>query len=629
MSHIIIGTAGHVDHGKTMLIRALTGKDTDRLREEKERGISIDLGFAPFDLPGGRRAGVVDVPGHERFINNMLAGIGGIDLVLLVVDVTEGVMPQTREHLAILNLLAIKKGIVVLTKIDLAETEWVDLVQEEVYRELKGTFLAEAPCRRVSATTGAGIEDLKALIDRETTAIAVRDADAPLRMPVDRVFSLAGFGTIVTGTLIAGKVKVGAEVEVLPAGRKARVRRIQVHGAGVEEVFAGQRAALNLAHLEKEEVSRGSVVASPGFYQPTSLLDVRLRLLPTALQSLKNMAPLHLYLGTARVVARALLLDDREIRPGENGLVQLKLERQLVAQNSDRFIVRSYSPVTTIGGGVVLDHLPLRHKRFRPKVIENLKHLEEGDASGYLISRIREEPLLTSKELARLVRLSPERMREFLDLVLKEGKVVDLDGHLVLKEKYGAWVKELYSRIEEFHRLHNLAAGPSRASLKGALGKDFPTRAYDVILENLTAAGKIVIKGEIIAAAGFKAALSPEQSKMLAILEDAFLQGGFSPPAAAELKEKLALSDEQLQSFLAHLKRHGVIVKVSDELAYHKEIYDEALHILKHILEKEESITLARFRDALNTSRKYAQALLEHYDGQKITRRKGDYRILW
>ncbi|HHX76853.1 MAG TPA: selenocysteine-specific translation elongation factor, partial [Firmicutes bacterium] len=469
MTHVIIGTAGHVDHGKTMLIKALTGEDTDRLKEEKERGLSIDLGFAPFDLPGGRRAGVVDVPGHEKFINNMLAGSGGIDLVLLVVDVTEGVMPQTREHLAILDLLAIKKGIIVLTKIDLVEPAQVDLAEEEVYRELKGTFLAAAPCRRVSARTGAGIEELKALIDRETASIAARNADAPLRMPVDRVFSLAGFGTIVTGTIIAGRVENGAEVEVLPAGRKTRIRRIQVHGAEVEEAFAGQRAALNLAHLVKHEAARGSVVVSPGFYQPTTLLDVRLRLLPGASQPLKNMAPLHLHLGTARTVARALLLDKREIKPGGEGLVQLKLERQLVAQNSDRFIVRSFSPVTTIGGGVVLDHLPLRHKPFQLEVIENLKGLEEGDAAGYLMSRIKESPLITGKELAPLVRLSPERMRELLDAAIKEGKAVDLGGHLALKEKYEAWVKELSNKIAEFHRLNNLAPGISRASLKRVL----------------------------------------------------------------------------------------------------------------------------------------------------------------
>ncbi|MEW5786082.1 MAG: selenocysteine-specific translation elongation factor, partial [Bacillota bacterium] len=322
MEHLIIGTAGHVDHGKTVLVRALTGVDTDRLREEKERGISIDLGFAPFRLPGGRLAGVVDVPGHERFIHNMLAGAAGMDLVLLVVDANEGVMPQTREHLNILQLLGIQKGIIVITKIDLVEEEWRELVQEEIKEELQGTFLEGAPVTAVSALKGEGLEELKELIDDLTREVASRDTTAPLRLPVDRAFSVPGFGTVITGTLFQGTVRAGDTVAVLPPGVEARVRNIQVHDHDVKEARAGQRVALNLSGLEKERVQRGSVVTHPGSYRQTALLDTAVSLLPAAPRPLKNMDPVHFFLGTARTTARMLLLDRDELKPGEKSLAQ-------------------------------------------------------------------------------------------------------------------------------------------------------------------------------------------------------------------------------------------------------------------------------------------------------------------
>ncbi|HHU29580.1 MAG TPA: selenocysteine-specific translation elongation factor, partial [Firmicutes bacterium] len=355
MSFVIIGTAGHVDHGKTELIRALTGKDTDRLQEEKKRGISIDLGFAPFQLPDGRLAGVVDVPGHERFIHNMLAGIGGIDLVLLVVDVTEGVMPQTREHVEIMDLLQIAKGLVVLTKTDLIDDEeWLDLVEEEVREALSGTFLAGSPFFRVSAYTGRGLDELIKAIDETTKELSPRDEKAPLRLPVDRVFSMPGFGTIVTGTVLAGTVYNGMNVSVLPAGKTARVRQIQVHGTPAEKAVAGQRAAVNLSGLDKTLLSRGSVLDEPGSLEATYLLDAKLKHLAGAPRKIRNMTRVHVYLGTGRAVGRIVLLDRDELEPGGEAPVQFRLEKKLVAQNGDRFIIRSFSPMTTIGGGIVL-----------------------------------------------------------------------------------------------------------------------------------------------------------------------------------------------------------------------------------------------------------------------------------
>ena len=626
MSHIIIGTAGHVDHGKTMLIKALTGRDTDRLREEKERGISIDLGFAPFDLPGGRRAGVVDVPGHERFINNMLAGIGGIDLVLLVVDVTEGIMPQTREHLAILELLQIKRGIVALTKIDLAEEEWVDLVEEEVSGELEGTFLETAPLLRVSVVTGEGIEELKKHIDEMTAVISPRDAGAPLRMPVDRVFSISGFGTVLTGTILAGTVRGGDEVEILPAGEKVRVRQAQVHDEKVDKARAGQRVALNLAHLEKEVVGRGSVVAAPGYFKATTLVDARLYLMAAARHPVKNLAPFHFYLGTGRVVARAVLLDVKELKPGENALVQFRLEKPLVAHRQDRFILRSFSPVTTVGGGMVLDHLPSRHKRFRREVIEGLKYLEEGDPAEYVLQQLLKKSPQTVKELSPAVRLAPAQLEELLAGLKDRDRVLDLEGYYAPREQGEEWLETIVAAVDRHHREKNLAPGVSRASLKGLLGRGFPSRAYDALVARLEREGNIKARGDILARPDFSPRPTPRQEKALAGIKEAVEKGGFSPPSLREAGERLDLGAEELEAMAAHLVEEGVLVKVAEDIYFSRESFDKALKALKDIFAAEGKATLASLRDSLKTSRKYAQALLEYLDQQKITRREGDYR---
>lgn len=629
MSHVIIGTAGHVDHGKTMLIKALTGEDTDRLQEEKERGISIDLGFAPFDLPTGRRAGVVDVPGHERFINNMLAGIGGIDLVLLVVDVTEGVMPQTREHLAILNLLNIKQGIVVLTKIDLAEEEWVDLVEEEISLELKGTFLEKAPHHRVSVVTGEGIEELKSLIDEMTAVIPPRDENPPLRMPVDRVFTIAGFGTVLTGTLLTGSVKVGEDVEVLPAREKVRVRQLQVHGTKVEEAFAGQRVALNLAHLEKEVVHRGSVIATPGYFSATDIIDARLKLLSGAPRSIKNMTPFHFYLGTGRVVARAFLLDTKELKPGEESLVQFRLDKPLVAHRQDRFIVRSYSPVTTVGGGVVLDPLPTKHKRFRKDVLSKLKVLEEGDPSEYVLQQVNKNPLQTVKELAPLVRIAPQALEEVLRKLIEKEKLLDLDGYYAPFSKVKEWQEKILTGIEIFHNKHNLSAGISRAFLKGSLDRGFPASAYDYLLNILKVEGKITLKGDSVALNGFEPKPSVKEEKLLQEIVKIYKEAKFTPPSLKEVGEKQKIKEEELTPIINYLADKEVLLKVSESLVFHRESYNNAIDNLKELFKEDGKVTLATFRDRLNTSRKYAQVFLEYLDQKKITRREGDFRYPW
>jgi len=630
VSHVIVGTAGHVDHGKTALIKALTGVDTDRLREEQERGISIELGFAPFRLPSGRLAGVVDVPGHERFIHNMLAGIGGIDLVLLVVDVTEGVMPQTREHVEIMRLLQIARGLVVLTKVDLAEDrEWLDLVEEEVRESLSGTFLGEAPFFRVSALTGAGLAELLAAIDKLTGEMPARDSAAPLRLPVDRVFSMTGFGTIVTGTLLAGRIAVGMNVEILPLGRQARVRQLQVHGDLAAEAVAGQRAAVNLSGVEKEALERGSVLAMPGFLMAASLLDARLFLLASAKKPLKNMSRVHVYLGTGRAVGRVVLLDCEELPPGGEALVQLRLEKELVAHRGDRYIIRSFSPMTTIGGGVVLEASTRRQKRFRPEVLEGLAELEKGDPAAPLLQRLRREVVVGRATLEKESGLPPETLHALIDRLEKEQAVERVGDLLVEAAALADWREKLLTTLASFHAAHSLAAGMSRAELKGALPQKVPQKVYDHLLGGLEKAAKITVCEDLVATAGHRPEPGSAESKWLAEMEALYRDGGFTPPVFREVAERIGLKADVAESLLNYLLWSGKLVSLDDQLALHHDFFVQASQLLCEHFRKARTLSAAEFRDKLGTSRKFVLPLLETFDRLKMTRRLGDERVAW
>ncbi len=631
MDHLIIGTAGHVDHGKTVLIKALTGVDTDRLQEEKERGISIDLGFAPFRLPGGRLAGVVDVPGHERFIHNMLAGAAGMDLVLLVVDANEGVMPQTREHLSILQLLGVQKGIVVLTKIDLVNEDWRDLVEEEIKEELKGTFLEDAPVSPVSALTGLGMEELKELIDSLTKDVKPRNAAGPLRLPLDRAFSVPGFGTVITGTLFQGTVRAGETVAVIPPGVEARVRNIQVHDQDVKEARAGQRVALNLSGLEREQLLRGAVVGTPGYYRPTALLDVNLTLLSRAPRLLKNMDPVHFFLGTARTVARLLLLDRDGLKPGENALVQCRLERPLVAERGDPFIIRSYSPMTTIGGGIVLDPAPARHRRFRRPVLEHLSELEKDQAAGgdeaFVRQKLGELHVADLPKLAKATRLGAERLSGILDALLQKGISVPLGDSFVTAANLQDWERQLLNQLEQFHQRFPLAPGISRAQLRGVLPAAFSLREYDTFLERL-AADKITARGDLVSLHGYTPSPSAGDGHKLDQLSQIYEQGRLQPPSVREAVERAGVENRRQEELFAYLTGAGILVKINEELYFHRDAYQGAVDLLRRHFETEKTLTLAQFRDISGSTRKYIQALLEHFDQQKLTRRVGDHRVL-
>ncbi len=629
MDSIIVGTAGHVDHGKTMLIKALTGKDTDRLREEKERGISIDLGFAPFTLPSGRLAGIVDVPGHERFIHNMLAGIGGIDVVILVVDASEGVMPQTREHLEIMQLLEINKGIVVITKIDLVEEEWLELVEEEIKEEFKGTFLEEALIHRVSVVDGTGIEELKDLLDKISLDVPSKDQEAPLRIPVDRIFSVSGFGTIITGTLLSGTVAIGETVQILPSRLEARIRQIQLFGETTEKAVAGHRVALNMAGIEKDLIERGDVVVRPGFFKDTTLIDARLNLLPEIKNSLVNMAPVHLYLGAKRLVAKILLLEKDELLPGESTLVQCRLDRAVVAHSGDRFIIRSYSPMTTIGGGVVLDGHPAKHKRFKEDVIKRLKVLEEGDPVELILQKLAEKKFASVNELRLTTKLPEDILNNEVDKLIEAGRIVPLSNAVLNSATMEEWKDFIIKSLQDHYRKNNLSTGLSKAQLKNHLSTELNQKDYDSFLGLLQDMKLIEIKGETISFYGHEAKPSPKEEDILQKIEELHLTNKFSPPVRKEITDILKTTSPTTDNLISYLLEKGILVKISEDFFLHRESFNECVKILREYLDKNGEITVSEFRTLLGTSRKYALPLLESFDQRKLIRRVEDKRVPW
>jgi selenocysteine-specific elongation factor len=558
----------------------------------------------------------------------MLAGIGGIDLVLLVVDVNEGVMPQTREHLQILHLLQIPRGILVLTKCDLAEEDWIDIVEEEVRETLAGTFLAEAPCCRVSALRDEGIEELKQTIQQILAQLPPRDEDGPTRLPIDRHFTISGFGTVVTGTLLSGRVKVGDMVDVLPPGATVRVREVQVHGRKAEVACAGQRVALNLAGLERSNLTRGSVVATPGFFSMTDRFDARLNLLPEATRGLKFRDPVHLHLGTARVTARVALLDRDELKPGESTLAQFHLDSPMVAHRQDRFIVRSYSPTTTIGGGQVIDPAPVKHKRFRNEVMQALKELESGEGS-FIVQKLAELGCVKIKELEQASGLGRERIMALLDNLEEAGQICRLGDQWVTAETSRAWQRVLIDTVASHHRDNTLLPGILHATLKAALPVKVAPKAFEQLLAWLVSAGQLRQDGEWIGQPGFSPRPTGEQELLLKRLEKVYLDAGVGAKGRVDMLALARVPEAQVDSLLAFLFTNGTLIRLNDDSYLHRQAYREALESLKQHFSGKETLTLAEFRDLIGSARKQTQAILEHFDNHKYTMRRGDERVAW
>lgn len=633
MKHLIIGTAGHVDHGKTALVRALTGIDTDRLKEEKERGISIELGFASLQLPGGRKAGIVDVPGHERFIKNMLAGAGGFDLVLLVIAADEGVMPQTREHLDILQLLQVQKGIVVLTKTDLVEEDWLELVEEEVRDFLRGNVLEDAPLLKVSAVTGEGIRELLEKIDQLAGQTAARVNCGPPRLPVDRVFTITGFGTVVTGTLVSGVLRIGDTVEIQPQGLVSRIRSLQVHGEKVEEAEAGQRVAVNLAGLELEQVERGSVVAGAKTLTPSNRVDIHLLLLNSATRPLKNRTRVRFYLGTSETLGRVVLLDREEMEPGTLAYAQVELEEQLVAARGDRFVIRSYSPMETIGGGTVIDPLPRRkHKRFRKEVLSALATRERGTPAELVDQFLTAAGgLHVPGEIAGGTGLNEEEVVEAANGLVKDTRAKMFSGdsknYYVSAGVYQRWYSALEQLLDIYHRDFPLREGYPREDLRSRKFQTLNSRVFQLLLLEMERDGLLRVTPQVVALQGFSASPSPQQELLIKQIKQQLEDANFLPPSWNEVSRSAGLDGVSAAEVLQYLLRTGELVKIAEDLYFLKDVLVRARQKISQTLKDKGEITVAEVRDLLQTSRKFALPLMEYFDREKLTRRVGDKRL--
>lgn len=633
MKHIIIGTAGHIDHGKTTLIRAITGRNTDRLKEEQERGISIELGFTYFDLPSGQRAGIIDVPGHERFIKNMLAGVIGIDIVLLVVAADEGIMPQTLEHLHILDLIGTKKGFVVITKSDLVEEEWLDMVEEEVREEVQGTFLENSPIIRVSSTKNKGIKEVIELVDKYSEELEERDEDDMPRLPVDRVFSISGFGTVVTGTLLSGQLKIGDEVQAFPGLKQGRIRTLQVHDKDAEIAYAGQRVAINLAGIKKGEVDRGDTIAPLNSMQDTMMLDVKFRMLKNVDRYIDNRTRLRLYLGTKEVLCRLVLLDKDEIGPGEEAYAQLRLEEKVVAKRGDKFIIRFYSPMFTIGGGEVLEPNPNKKKRFDDKAIRELEIKEIGSSTDIMENIIEEKSreFPTIKEIAIFTAKTEESIKEETDKLIEENKIITFsltkDLHIIHINYFNRLKDQIIEELERFHGKYPLRSGMAKEEIRSKFLKSIKPRVADIFVDELIRKDFLEQKLENICMKGFEPKFNQIQLEIKEEILGIFNENPFQPPKKEELLQDKRKKDEIEEVFLS-LLNNGDIIKLSEEVYLTKESYNLSLEKLREFLKLRGNISIGDFRDLLNTNRKVALTLLEYFDSLKITKRDNDTRVL-
>jgi selenocysteine-specific elongation factor len=631
----VVGTAGHVDHGKSTLIEALTGIDPDRLREEKERGMTIDLGFAWLKLPGGQEVSIVDVPGHERFIHNMLAGVGGIDIALLVVAADEGVMPQTREHLDILDLLAVPAGAIVITKTDLVDQDWLELVSVDVAEAVAGTVLEGAPIVPVSAVTRAGLDDLVKLLDQLLERERARPATGRPRLPIDRVFTVAGFGTVVTGTLLDGTLRVGQEVEIQPSGRRTRVRGLQSHRRKLEQATGGTRVAVNLGGVGTDDLVRGEVVTAPGMLQATRLIDVKLRVLERAPRPMAHNMALTFHTGAAETTAKASVLAGREIEPGQTGWVQLRLGADVALAKGDLFIVRTPSPSATIGGGTVVEPHARRHRRNQPRVLERLAALERGTPGEIVLHQLAVREPTDVQSLTTRAGLASDEIRAILTRLIETGEVVRLSAARDLTAPLGptayvatrlGWqilADSARTQLAEYHHAHRLRLGMPKEELRRRLG--FDTRLFARVFDRLLAEGVVRERGPLLALPEHQVAFTDDEQRRVDWLLDVLRDANASPPGRRELEVHAGMVPE----VTAALIERGELVELSDDLIYRRDTLDTIAEQVRQSIQQHGAITVAHVRDLFGTSRKYALALLAHLDEQKITRRVGDERVLF
>ena len=632
MKSIIIGTAGHIDHGKTSLVKALTGIDADRLEEEKRRGITIDLGFAHLELPApsgeNLRLGFIDVPGHERFVRNMLAGVGGIDLVLLVIAADESIKPHTREHFEICRLLSIPRGITVITKSDMVDEETLNVVKLEVEDFVRGSFLdsSRSPIVAVSSLTGAGLDELKSQIARLAAEVPARDTEALFRLPIDRVFVMKGFGTVITGTLIAGKIKKEEEVEIFPARQRARVRGVQVHGAPAGEAVAGQRTALNLAGVPMEDLARGMTLASPGLLDTTQRIEVQLSLLKDA-KPLKNRARVHLHVFASETIAEVALHEGNEIKPGSTTFAQLRTEEPLLLLPGDHAILRQFSPVVTIGGALVLDAFPLARQK-KDARLAVLKALAGGSRQDALLARVarRGKDGLDMPAAVRETGLKPSVLQPVFAALVQQKQITQAGEFFVASESFSHARESLLAAVDAFHKANPLVGGISKEELRAKLG--LHQTVMEALLAQLARDKKTEVSGEQVRLAGRGVELKDDEAKAKGQIEKAFADAGLKVPLMKEVLDKLPVDRTRAQKLVTLLLRDRVLVKLTDDLVFHHSALESLRQVVAAQKAKSPKIDVATFKDLIGVTRKYAIPLLEYLDQQRVTRRVGDERVI-
>ena len=631
MKFIILGTAGHIDHGKSSLVKALTGTDPDRLKEEKERGITLDLGFASLDLPGGNRLGIVDVPGHEGLIKNMLAGVGGMDIVMLVIAADEGIMPQTREHLAICDLLQVKKGIIVLTKLDMVDKDWLALVQDEARDFVKGTFLEKSPIVAVSSKTGENLPLLIQELAKLSNDVSPKSSNGILRLPIDRVFTMKGFGTVITGTLLSGTLSTEQEVVILPKDIKTKVRGIQSHNQAVQRAVAGQRTAVNLQGVEKDQLTRGDSIVSAGFFTPTKTLDAKLSLLKQAPRGLKTGSRIRFYNTTQEAIGRITLLGGKELLPGEESFVQIRLEQPVIIQHGDRYILRFYSPMETLGGGVVLNPHTRRHKNATMKEsLENLTVLEEGSSDSKIALLVFSKGLAGMEEAETIGAIAADKQVTTAALAaLSQKKIILRSGTLSVHASHLATLeKKTLNVIQDYHKVNPLKPGMDKEELKGMVRMRLNPKVLNMAIDGLVKRKQLDSEGSKLKIPGFKAASGAISDEVKNKIVEAIKKGGTQPPVREELPALFSISEKDAKDLLKLLADEGRTVRINDSLHLDKDVVATIRADLKKYLEEKKEITMAEFRDIAKTSRKFAVPLMEYFDSQKLTQRVGDKRVL-
>ena len=632
MKHVIIGTAGHVDHGKTALIKARTGIETDRLQEEKKRGITIELGFAHLDWADGTQAGIVDVPGHEKFIKNMLAGAGGIDLAMLVVAADDGFMPQTVEHLDILTLLGVKDGIVVITKADTVDPEWLEMMQEEIHQRVEGSFLEGKPIMAVSAYTGQGIPELKEALHGLVHNASEKSMRVPFRLPVDRVFSVDGFGTVVTGTLIEGSMHEGDAAELVPSGVQTRIRNLQVHGKDVDTAYAGQRVAVNLAGLKKTDIQRGDCVAKPGSVRTSRMLDVRLQNLRSSRRVIQNDTQVHLYHGASVLLAKVVLLGRDELRPGESCYAQLRLSESIATKKGDRFVIRFFSPLETIGGGVILDDSPVRHKRSEKQILEALRIRESGSSGDQALQILAEfgMQLPTADQMAAKLRCDgSEAAEQVRDLIIQGRAVEPLPGRYTAASVMDKIWTECKDILGQYHKVNPLHAGMKAAELRQKLFKNMDQTGADALLSALRQEGRVSRVADRYALSDFTITLTKRQRSLREKILQTYRAAGLESPATDDVINGVPQNERlDAKQVLESLVTSGELVMLTPQICWHKDIYTRVCETVQTHFRTEETLTLGQLRDLLNSSRKYTLAVLEYFDKNRITKKDGDIRRL-